>query len=118
MGPYHTAPGIRKRKYGREAVLCLGALDLTKLISIFKKSFVFCALVAQINSDSLHRGIFSQCLTKSLAALTRFNYHIHALSYTLVENVFGEQGQARALPFIYICKHRSTRTERRGMVPS
>ena len=29
MGPYHTAPGIRKRKYGREAVLCLGALDLT-----------------------------------------------------------------------------------------
>ena len=29
MRPYHTAPGIRKRKYGREAVLCLGALDLT-----------------------------------------------------------------------------------------
>jgi hypothetical protein len=46
------------------------------------------------------------------ARVTRFSYHIHALSYTLVEKVFGEQGQARALPFIHICKHGSTRTER------
>ena len=111
--PY--GPGHSQAQIWNGSCTVLRGLGFDKVDFIFFCQLVFCVIVAQINSDSPHRGIFHNAsLTKSLAPLTRFSYpsHIHALSYTLVEKVFGEQGQARALPFIYICKHRSTRTER------
>ena len=122
--------GFDKVDFNFFFILCfvhlLLRLILTRRIySFFSKSFVFCALVAQINSDSLHRGIFSQCLTKSLAALTRFSYHIHALSYTLVEKFLGSKarpGPFRSFTFANLAARgqngRVCRASRRGMVPS